>query len=66
MIPVSLYDNGKPCRCDTDCDFRQSWIDAGSPTELQDYIVFAKKGIELSPIELLQRAFVQTKYCDNK
>ena len=67
MIPVSLYPNGLPCRCETDCDFRQSWIDAGSPTELQEHIVFSKKGVEYkTPIEVLQRAFVTTKYCDNK
>ena len=34
MIPVSLYPNWLPCKCETVCDFRQSWIDAGSPTEL--------------------------------
>ena len=34
MIPVSLYPNGLPCKCETIYDFRQSWIDAGSPTEL--------------------------------
>lgn len=67
MIPVSLHENGLPCRCETVCDYRQSWITAGSPSELQGYIVFSKKGFEYkTPIEKLQCEFVMTKYCDNK
>lgn len=66
MVPVSLYPNGLPCKCETDCDFRLAWFDAGSPTELQDRIIFEKDTIEFTPIELLQRKFAQTKYCKNK
>ena len=50
-----------PCKCDAEkCDYKQLWVDAGSPVRIPEQVAFGKQYMPLVS------EWMQTKYCNRK
>jgi len=43
------YTEVYPCRCDAEeCDYKQQWVDAGSPFRIPEQVAFGKQYMNLN------------------